>query len=123
MKRFLWNIKFAYRFYKSWRNSDEALVPDQLDKYFENVVPHVENSQMHTWVGVGDRFIYSVLNEYGNEAGNITYLAEGGWRFFVDNYPSPKKYYSTNLPIKTLKQFTDVMHRTGLKLMPTNTNG
>lgn len=61
--------------------------------------------------------IFRVKDEYGNDAGMISYLGENEWRVFVDNFPAEKKYFSWNLPVETLEQFIADMARTGLVLV------
>jgi hypothetical protein len=89
------------------------LVPNELDKHFANI------SRQEIKMYASDRAIsFKVTNEFGSDAGDITYLGEGEWRIYVDNFPSQKKYFATNLPMKTVDQFAADVARTGLKLIP-----
>lgn len=59
---------------------------------------------------------FRVKDKYGNDAGTISNVAANEWHIFVDNFPSPKRYFSTNLPVDSMEQFESDMERTGLVL-------
>ena len=46
----------------------------------------------------------------------ITFLDNSELRIFIDNFPGQKRYYESNIPIRTIKEFQSVIERTGLKL-------
>ncbi len=60
-------------------------------------------------------FNYTLLEAKG-EVAQISYLGKNEWRIFIDNYPSTKKYYSTNFPIVTVERFMAEMKHIGLNL-------
>jgi hypothetical protein len=60
---------------------------------------------------------FRVCNEYGSDAGTLSYLGKNEWRIYVDNFPGEKKYFSTNLPMNTVRDFLNDISRTGLKLI------
>lgn len=39
-------------------------------------------------------------------------------RFFIDNFPGPKLYYSVSLPIKTMEEFISVCTIAGFDVLP-----
>lgn len=87
--------------------------PDKIDTYFSNVELVTEG--VPAWNKSYSTF--TISDQYGNSAGTISYLGEQEWRIFVDNFPAPKRYFSTNLPIKSIEQFESDIARTGLHLI------
>lgn len=87
--------------------------PKDLAKHFDNL--ELCKTELHM---PRERIGYIVKSKTGGDAGTIAYLGQGEWRVFVDNFPSQKKYFSTNLPIKSVQEFADDMARTGLDLIP-----
>lgn len=82
--------------------------PTHLEQYYSNVGV-VEDKQFSSYV---------VLDQVGNEVGQIVYMGDHEWRYLVDNFPAEKKFYSSNLPVKTKEQFESDIQRIGLKLIP-----
>lgn len=78
-----------------------------IDQLFQNV-ERVEDERCES---------YRVRDQYGHDAGAINYLGKNEWRVFVDNFPSQKKYFAWNLPIKTVGEFIADIQRTGLVLV------
>lgn len=60
--------------------------------------------------------VFRVFNEHGSDTGIISFHGGNEWRVYVDNFPAQKKYFSWNLPIKTLEDFISDITRTGLHL-------
>ncbi len=56
------------------------------------------------------------LSEAKGEVAKISYLGKNEWRIFIDNFPSQKKFYSTNFPIVTVERFMAEMKHIGLNL-------
>lgn len=79
-----------------------------LEQHYSNVKP-VEDNRYTTYV---------LLNEIGNEMGQIVYMGDHEWRYLVDNFPAQKKYYSNNLPVLNKDHFESDIQRIGLKLIP-----
>lgn len=86
----------------------EKLDPKHIDKLFGNVEK--------TKSDIFDEFL--VTDKNGNETALIAYMGSGEWRIRVDNFPLPRKYFSTNLPILNAKQLIDDVARTGIELIP-----
>lgn len=84
--------------------------PNALVTLFENIRAGVSQT-----LGIS----YVVSSEKGDTAQIICVKHEGSfteWRFFIDNYPGPKKYYQTNLPYPDIETFESDMKRIGLEL-------
>lgn len=96
------------------RKDADKFNPAMLDKYFDNV------SRVEHMSSRGDNLtVWLVVDKYGNESGRLSYFTSNNqWDIYVDNFPSPKKYYSTNIPIKSAGKFFDDVNRTGLVLVP-----
>ncbi len=56
------------------------------------------------------------VSEAKGDVAQITYLGNNEWRFYIDNFPSSKKYYSTNFSITTVERFILEMRHIGLEL-------
>lgn len=82
--------------------------PMHLEQYYSNVGV-VEDKKFSSYV---------VLDQVGNEVGQIVYMGDHEWRYLVDNFPAEKQFYSSNLPVKTKEQFESDIQRIGLKLIP-----
>ncbi len=81
--------------------------PHQLEQYYRNLS-----------VIDDDKFSnYAVLDKIGNHVGQILYMGNHEWRYYVDNFPANKKYFANNLPVLTKEQFEADIQRTGLKLL------
>lgn len=80
--------------------------PDNIHLVFENIREGVKPN-------LGKSFILSA--EKGDIA-EIHYLEKGEWRIFVDNFPGQKKFYSTNFPMKSNRQFMSDLKRVGVVL-------
>ncbi len=88
--------------------AQQDLILDCLDMQFSNLTKQDD-----------ERFpVYTVKDEHGNQVDMITYLGKGEWRIYIDNFPSRKKYYAFNLPVKTVADLVADMARIGLKLIP-----
>lgn len=91
------------------------IVPDlpfsheKLTEYFEWIRAGKSNSNS------GFDFNYIVSAEKGDIA-QITYLGKNEWRFYIDNFPGQKLWYTTNFPITTLRRFIEETEHIGLNL-------
>lgn len=88
----------------------EQFNPSVIDRHFSNVelITHLSNETKYVW---------SVMDTCGNQTGSlIHHRNQNQWDIFVDNFPAQKKYYSTNIPIRTLTEFIGDVSRTGLIL-------
>lgn len=81
--------------------------PHQLQKYYGNLSV-IDDDQFSN---------YAVLDKFGNQVGQILYMGNHEWRYYVDNFPANKKYFTSNLPVLTKEQFDADIQRTGLKLI------
>jgi hypothetical protein len=61
-------------------------------------------------------------NEHGSDIAEIYYFPgsyEDGirsrWSIIIDNFPAPRKHYSTDFPIRDIKEFIVEMKRIGLE--------
>ncbi|GAB0154637.1 hypothetical protein [Marinobacterium sp. BA1] len=95
-------------------NVSTTLCRKALDKHFSNVKP-IENDGCHTYSDKIKAFM--VYGDYGQEIGMISYLGEGEWRIYVDNFPGQKQYFSTNLPIRSVQELVAEVARTGMVLI------
>jgi len=59
---------------------------------------------------------YVVTGEDGSYVGQVVFVGEE-LNIEVDRFPNQKKFYSTNLPIKTNAQFAFEMERAGLAIL------
>ncbi len=82
--------------------------PKHLEQLYSNLAV-VEDKQFSN---------YAVLDQIGNQVGQIVYMGDHEWRYLLDNFPAEKKFYSSNLPVKTQEQFESDIQRIGLKLFP-----
>lgn len=57
---------------------------------------------------------YVLSNEQGSTVGQIVVSNQGGIAVEIDNFPSPKKYFSYDLPVATFEDFESDMSRCGL---------
>jgi len=57
-----------------------------------------------------------MLNDGAKDIMQITYLGDNEWRFFIDSFPFPKRYYSTNFPIKTTERFISEIKHLGVTI-------
>lgn len=81
--------------------------PKQLGQYYSNLA-----------IIDDDKFSnYAVLNDVGSHVGQILYMGNHEWRYYVDNFPANKKYFANNLPVFTKEQFEADIQRTGLMLI------
>lgn len=85
----------------------EKFDPKNLCSYFKNLVQAHDERYLTYWV----------KDQYGNDAGSVTYSRIDGWTTYVDNFPGQKKYFRCNYPVSTLEQFIADISRTGLKLV------
>jgi len=81
------------------------LDPKKIDQHFLNVRRVVDDKCEH----------YAVRHLV-NDIANVTYWGNGEWRIYVDSFPLNKRCYATNIPIRTVQEFTDMMGRLGLVL-------
>lgn len=84
----------------------EFLYPDKLENSYTNLV-RVEDNEFIRYV---------VSNNQGSDVGQICYMDNHEWRFEVDNYPHPKKWFTTNVPVYTIEQFQSIIDRIDLRL-------
>lgn len=78
----------------------------------------ITDSFSNVVVGDDDRFeAWRVLDQNGSDKGMISYLGENEWRVFVDNFPSPKKYFAWNIPTPDIRTFESYVRSTGLNLI------
>lgn len=82
--------------------------PKHLEQLYSNLAV-VEDKQFSN---------YAVLDQIGNQVGQIVYMGDHEWRYLLDNFPAEKKFFSSNLPVKTQEQFESDIQRIGLKLFP-----
>ena len=80
--------------------------PDNLHLIFENIREGVNPV-------LGKSF---VLSGEGGDIAQIHHLGKGDWRIFIDNFPGPKRFYSTNFPMRSNRQFMADLKRIGLIL-------
>ena len=57
---------------------------------------------------------YALTNESGTTVGQIVVFNKGAITVEVDNFPSPKQYFSYDLPVTTFENFESDMTRCGL---------
>ena len=81
--------------------------PKHLEQLYSNLAV-VEDKQFSN---------YAVLDKIGNYVGQMLYVGNHEWRYYVDNFPANKKYFANNLPVLTKEQFEADIQRTGLKLL------
>ena len=68
------------------------------------------------------KYRYIVRDKIGHDAGDIGF-GNGGMLVFVDNFPSQKKYYRQEIPIRTWAEFESDIARAGLPLILANDKG
>lgn len=89
---------------------EEKFEPSVIDKHFSNV-------ELVTHLSSETKYVWSVMDVCGNQTGSLTHHRnQNQWDIYVDNFPSQKKYYSTNIPIRTLPEFVSNITGTGLVL-------
>jgi len=86
----------------------QTLDIESVDQHFTNVT----RDPAALWV------TYEVNDKHGNTTGTITFPEADEMRIFVDNFPGAKKYFSSNLPMRSLEQLQADIDRTGLTLIP-----
>lgn len=77
--------------------------PKHIDKHFKNI----SIRPYHT----GELF---VLYDECCDVAEIFYMGKGSWHVIIDNFPAPRRNYSTNFPIKTVDEFIIEMKRINL---------
>ena len=55
-------------------------------------------------------------NKFGSTVAQIVWLNNNELRVEIDNFPHDKKYFSSNIPVRTQKEFISDMERIGLFL-------
>lgn len=71
---------------------------------------------------VQDKWPRFILHQEGADRGEFICLDGREWHVTVDNFPSPKRYYATNFPIRSAEEFAHEMKRIGLDLELKETN-
>ncbi len=81
---------------------------EKLGEHFSNLT----RLTAELWVS------YAVTDPQGSTAGTIVFPEGDEMRVLVDKFPRQKEYYSSNLPMSTIEQFSADIARTGLTLLP-----
>lgn len=105
----------ASLFYYEWQAGFEAahmssvdvLVKSELNAVFERTRKNES---------VGRNYRYSLTDEHGNDIAQFAFQPTGELLIEIDNFPRDKKYYSTNLPIRTYTEFKSELARVGLDI-------
>ena len=68
---------------------------------------------------MGTQVTYWVRNKIGNDAGSVSF-GKTGMFVYLDNFPGQKKFFRSEIPIKTLEELENDLKRCGLELIPIN---
>lgn len=86
---------------------EDALSPDKLHLIFKELECASTDALCEA---------HYILKKKGCLYGEILYLGLGEWRFIKDNFPAPRRIYSTNFPFESFLDFNESIERIGFKM-------